>query len=177
MNKLIMSTLVAAGFAAAVPLAIAQANPPAAGQGQHAQRGHHGHHAKQAFRMPGERVEARLAYMKTALKITEAQQSQWDAFAGVMRKQAKEADARIQSHREKRAANTERKRLTAIERLEMRQQFMVASSARIGERLAAQKPLYAALSPEQQQVADQLFAGRGGKHGGRGGRHGGHGRA
>src|SRR5690606_27478455 len=90
MNKLIMSTLVAAGFAAAVPLAIAQANPPAAGQGQHAQRGHHG---KQAFRMPGERVEARLAYMKTALKITEAQQPQWDAFAGVMRKQAKEADA------------------------------------------------------------------------------------
>ena len=172
MNKLIMSTLVAAGFAAAAPLAIAQANPPAAGQGQHAQRGHHGHHAKQAFRMPGERVEARLAYMKTALKITEAQQSQWDAFAGVMRKQAKEADVRIQSHREKRAANTERKRLTAIERLEMRQQLMAASSARIGERLAAQKPLYAALSPEQQQVADRLFAGRGGKHGGRGGRHG-----
>ena len=169
MNKLIMSTLVAAGFAAAVPLAVAQANPPAAAQGQHAQRGHHG---KQAFRMPGERVEARLAYMKTALKITEAQQSQWDAFAGVMRKQAKEADTRIQSHREKRAANTERKRPTAIERLEMRQQFMAASSARIGERLAVQKPLYTALSPEQQQVADRLFAGRGGKHGGRGGRHG-----
>ena len=177
MNKLIMSTLVAAGFAAAVPLAIAQANAPAAGQDQHAQRGHQGHQGKQAFRMPGERVEARLAYMKTALKITEAQQSQWDAFAGVMRKQAKEADARIQSHREKRAANTERKRLTAIERLEMRQQLMAASSARIGERLAAQKPLYAALSPEQQQVADRLFAGRGGKHGGRGGRQGGHGRA
>jgi protein CpxP len=174
MNKLIMSTLVAAGFAAAVPLAIAQANPPAAGQGQHAQRGHHG---KQAFSMPGERVEARLAYMKAALKITEAQQPQWDAFADVMRRQAKEADARIQSHREKRAANTERKRPTAIERLEMRQQFMAASSTRIGERLATQKPLYAALSPEQQQVADRLFAGRGGKHGGRGGRHGGQGRA
>jgi periplasmic protein CpxP/Spy len=169
MNKLIMSTLIAAGFAAAVPLAIAHANPPAVGQHQHAQRGHHD---KQAFRLPGERVEARLAYMKTALKITGAQQLQWDAFADVMRKQAKEADARIQSQREKRAANTERRRLTAIERLEMRQQFMAASSARIGERLAAQKPLYAALSPEQQQVADQLFAGGGGKHGARGGRHG-----
>ncbi len=180
MNKLIMNTLVAAGFAAAVPLAIAQANPPAAGQGQHAQhgqRGHHAQHGKQAFRMPGERVEARLAYMKTALKITDAQQPQWEAFATVARKQAKEADARIQSHREKRAANAERKRPTAIERLEGRQQFMAASSARIGERLAAQKPLYAALSPEQKQVADQLFVGRGGKHGGRGGRHGGHGRA
>jgi len=177
MNKLIMNTLVAAGFAAAAPLAIAQGNPPAAGQGQQAQRGHHGHgdHGKQVFRMPGERVEARLAYMKTALKITETQQPQWDAFADVMRKQAREADTRIQSHREKRAANAGARPLTAIERLEMRQQFMAASSTRIGERLAAQKPLYAALSPEQQQIADRLFAERGGKHGGRGGRHGGHG--
>ncbi|MBX3662787.1 MAG: Spy/CpxP family protein refolding chaperone [Burkholderiales bacterium] len=180
MNKLLMTTLVAAGFAAAAPLAIAQASPPASGQGQHAQhgqRGHHAEHGKKAFRMPGERVEARLAYMKTALKITDAQSPQWDAYAGVMRKQAKEADARIQAHREQRAANSERRRLTAIERLELRQQFMAQASERIGERLAAQKPLYAALSPEQQQIADRLFAGRGGKHGGRGGRHGGHGRA
>jgi len=36
-----------------------------------------------------ERVEARLAYLKTALKITDAQQSQWDAFASVMRKTGK----------------------------------------------------------------------------------------
>lgn len=174
MNKLIMNTLVAAGFAAAVPLAFAQSAAPAAGQGQHAQhgqRGHHAQHGKQAFSMPGERVEARLAYMKTALKITDAQAQQWESFAGVMRKQAKEADARIQTHREKRAASTERKRPTAIERLEMRQQFMVRASERIGERLTVQKPLYAALSPEQQQIADRLFAGRGGKHGGRGGRH------
>jgi len=177
MNKLIMSALIAAGFAAAVPLTMAQtANPvPGAAQGQHAQRGHHG---KQAFRMPGERVEARLAYIKTALKITDAQQAQWDAFAGVMRKQAKEADARIKTRQEKMAANTERKPLTAIERLERRQTRMATASARIGERLSVQKPLYAALSPEQQQVADKLFAaGRGGKHGGRGGPHGGHGRA
>ena len=176
MNKLIMSTLVAAGFAAAVPLAIAQsANAaPGAAQGQHAQRHHQG---KQAFRLPGERVEARLAYLKTALKITAAQQTQWDAFADVMRKQATEADARIKSRQEQMAANTERKRPTAIERLERRQAFMTTASARLGERLAVQKPLYAALSPEQQQVADQLLAGGGGRHGRRGGRHGGHGRA
>ncbi len=178
MNKLMISALIAAGFATAVPLSMAQtANPaPGASQGQHA-HGQRGHHGKQARRLPGERVEARLAYMKTALKITDAQQTQWDAFAGVLRKQAKEADVRIQSHREKMAANTARKRPTAIERLERRQDFMATASARIGERLTVQKPLYAALSPEQQQIADQVFASRGGKHGGRGGRHGGHGRA
>jgi len=177
MNKLMMSALIAAGFATAVPLTMAQpANPsPGAAQGQHAKRFHHGN---EAFSLPSERVEARLAYVKTALKITDAQQAQWDAYAGVVRKQAKEADARIQAHRANMAANTERKRLTAIERLERQQAFMATASTRIGERLTVQKPLYAALSPEQQQVADKLFASRGGKHGGRhGGRHGGHGRA
>ncbi len=170
MNKLMMSALIAAGFAAAVPLSMAQtANPsPGAAQGQHAKRFHHD---KQAFSLPSERTEARLAYVKTALKISEAQQTQWDAYADVVRKQAKAADARFQERRAKMAANTERKRPTAIERLERKQQFMATASARIGERLTVQKPLYAALSPEQQQVADKLFAGRGGKHGGHRGGH------
>ncbi|MBY0271178.1 MAG: Spy/CpxP family protein refolding chaperone [Burkholderiales bacterium] len=176
MNKLMMSALIAAGFAAAVPLTMAQtANPaPGATQGRHTK---HFHHDKQAFSLPSERVEARLAYIRTALKITAAQQTQWDNFAGVMRKQAKDADARVQEHRAKMAANTERKRPNAIERLERQQVFMATASARIGERLAVQKPLYAALSPEQQQVADKVLAGHGGKRGGHGGRHGGHGRA
>jgi protein CpxP len=176
MNKRMMSALIVAGFVTAVPLSMAQnaAQPPGAAQGQHAKRFHHG---KQAFSLPSERTEARLAYVKTALKITTAQQAQWDAYAGVVRKQAAEADVRIKEHRATMAANTERKRPTAIERLERRQVFMAKASEKIGERLAVQKPLYAALSSEQQQVADKLFAGRGGKHGGRGGRHGGHGRA
>lgn len=175
MNKLMMSALMATGFAAAVPLSMAQtANPaPVATQGQHAKNFHHD---KKAFSLPGERVEARLAYIKTALKITAAQQTQWDNFAGVMRKQARDADVRIQEHRAKMAANTERKRPNAIERLERQQAFMATASARISERLSVQKPLYAALSPEQQQVADKVLAGQDGKRGGRG-HHGGHGRA
>lgn len=100
MNKLMMSALIAAGFSTAAPLTMAQtANPPpGAPQGQHAKRFHPD---KQAFSLPSERVEARLAYVKTALKITAAQQSQWDAYAGVVRKQAKEADARMQERRAK----------------------------------------------------------------------------
>lgn len=174
MKKLIMSTLIAAGFAAAVPLTMAQTASPETGaaQGRNAQRFHHD---KQNFRMPGERVEARLADIKSALKITDAQQAQWDAFAGVMRKQAADADARIKTHREEMAARAERKRPTAIERLERRQAHLAAASARMGELLAAGKPLYAALSPEQQQIADKILANRG--HGKRGGQHGGHGRA
>lgn len=173
MNKLIMSTLIAAGLATAAPLTMAQTGNPSAGapQGQHAQRFHHG---KQAFSLPGERVEARLAYLKTALKITDAQQAQWDAFAGVVRKHAKGADERIKARHAQMAQRTEDKRPTAIERLERRQERLATASARLNELLAVGKPLYAALSPEQQQIADKALAHRG--HGGF--RHGGmHGRA
>jgi protein CpxP len=173
MNKLIISTLIAAGFAAAAPLTMAQMGGPVADapQGHHAQRFQHG---KQAFSLPGERVEARLAYLKTALKITDAQQTQWNAFADVMRNHAKSADARIKTWKEKMAQRTERKRPTAIERLERRQEFLAAAATRTGELLAVEKPLYAALSPEQQQIADKVLAGRGHGHGGfhRGDRHG-----
>ena len=174
MNKLIMSTLVAAGLASAASLTMGQTNNPAAGapQGQHAQRFHHG---RDALRLPGERVEARLAYLKTALKITDAQQAQWDAFAGVMRKQAKDADERIKTWKEKMAQRTEHKRPTVIERLERTQERLATASARLNELLAVEKPLYAALSPEQRQIADRTLAARG--QGGRQGRHGRHGRA
>lgn len=175
MNKRMMSALIAAGFVTAMPLSMAQSANPAPGAGHGHGQHQRFHQGKQAFSLPSERVEARLAYIKTALKITDAQQTQWDNFAAVMRKQAKEGDARMQERRAKMAGNTEHKRPTAIERLEHRQAFMASASVRIGERLAVQKPLYAALSPEQQQIADKVLAGHGGKRGGHGGRHGGHG--
>lgn len=166
MKKSVISTLVALSLAAAVvPLAVAQSASPSAAPQRHAQH---------AFRLPGERVEARLAYMKTALKITDAQAPQWDAYANVVRKHAQQADQRFQERRARmaEAKGGERKRPTAIERLERRQQFMKVALERSSERLAVQKPLYAALSPEQKQVADEVFAPRfkRGQH--RGGRHG-----
>lgn len=171
MRKTLISTLVTLSLAAAaVPLAVAQTAAPSASPQRHAQD-------QRAFRLPSERVEARLAYQKTALKITEAQAPQWNAYANVVRKHAQQADQRIQERRTRQAAaqGAERKRLTAIERLERRQQFMKVALERSTERLAVQKPLYAALSPEQQRIADEVFAARGGKRGGHhrgGGRHG-----
>ena len=155
MNKLITSSLISIGIAAAAPLAVAQtadqvAQAPQAPQARHAQR-----------HQQGERVEARLAYFKTALKITDAQQPQWDAFANVLRKHAKDGDARMQKRRAQMAQRGERARPTAIDRMERRQQRLAVTSARLTEVLEAGKPLYAALSSEQQQVADRLLAPRG----------------
>lgn len=168
MKRSIISTLVALSFAAAaVPLAVAQSATPSAAPQRPA-------HSQSAFK-PSERAEARLAYVKTALKITDAQAPQWNAYANVVRKQAQQADQRMQERRARMAAQgAERKRPTAIERLERRQQFLTTAAARSSERLAVQKPLYAALSPEQQRVADEVFAPRGqrGGHHRGGGRHG-----
>ena len=173
MNKLLTAALIAAGLATAMPV-LAQAPSPGADapRAQHAQRHHQG---QRPFSMPSERVEARLAYMKTALKITDAQQTYWNAFAEVQRKQAKDADQRIQSVRAKREAGAKGARPSAIDRLERRQQMMATRSQQLSETINAAKPLYAALSPEQKQIADRLLAGRGerGERGGFG-RHGMH---
>ena len=57
----------------------------------------HEHH----MMMPSDMVEARIAYAKTALKITDAQTQQWNAVADVLRKQAKARDAEIMAMRAK----------------------------------------------------------------------------
>jgi hypothetical protein len=62
------------------------------------------------------------------------------------------------------ARRAEAPQVTAIERLERAQQRTAERSARLNEVLAAAKPLYASLSPEQKQVADGMLAHRG--HGG-----------
>lgn len=164
MKKLLLSTLVSAGLVTvtAAPALAQSAAPGDDGpQARHfAQRQHEG---QRAFRLPSERTEARLAYLKTALKITDAQQPQWDAFADTLRKQAREADQRMQALRTEAAGREKGARPTAIERMERGQARLAAASARLNETLSAAKPLYAALSPEQQKLADELLTPR--RHG------------
>ena len=129
-----------------------------------------GHHEKRPFSQPTERVEARLAYLKTALKITDAQQPQWDAYAGFLRNEAAEREKRMGEWHARWARGGEKRehhRPTAIERIEREQQFHAAAIHRLNAQLEVEKPLYAALSSEQKQVADQVLGshGRGGMRG------------
>jgi protein CpxP len=155
MNRLLGTTLISACFAAmTASMAIAQTtpnpgSPPAAGAMHR--------HADRPFSKPTERVEARLAYEKTALKITEAQQSQWDAYANLVRKNAQALEQRFQSMHHSSPGHDQHRRPSAIERLEKAQSFHAEAVTRINELLAVEKPLYAALSPEQQKVADVVL--------------------
>jgi len=175
MKRVLIAGAVAAAFAVAAPAVVAQSAesftetpailaaapaPDASGTPRAAPE-------RRAFRNPSERLEARLAYMRTALKITDTQQAQWESFANVLRTHARDMDQRVQKFRAARADGTtgaqrpDRRNVTAIERLERTQQRMAERSTRLTEVIAAAKPLYAALSPEQKQVADEMIARRG----------------
>lgn len=140
-------------------MAVAQTAAP---QARHAEQGHH---ARRPFQLPSERVEARLAYLQTALKITDAQKPQWENFAATLRKQALESDKHIQARRTQMAEHSKGQQLGTIERLERRQQMMAVRTQRMGELIAAGKPLYAVFTPEQKQVADGMLASRHGQGG------------
>jgi protein CpxP len=165
MNKLLATTLVSIGLAAAVPATLAQTAGPAAdaGKSQAAQR----QFERRPAMTPSERVEARLAYMRTALKITAAQQAQWDAYANVQRKHAAAMEKRFQERRAQMGQRpADGKRPTAVEQHQRQRDRMVTATQRLDELLAVEKPLYATLSPDQQRVADEVLGGRGGARGG-----------
>ena len=98
-------------------------------------------------------IEGRIAFLKAELGITPQQQAQWDKLAQVMRDNAKELDANFdQLHAQ---AGTETH--NAVERLEAQGRFAALRVQQSGRVLAAFRPLYASLSDQQKQAADQLF--------------------
>jgi hypothetical protein len=190
MKKTLLATAFAAAFALTAPFASAEtpdvlaeltADTPTVlaqvapqGQAQAAQ----GQRPAREFQLPSQRVEARLTAAKAQLKITDAQNTLWENFAGVLRNQARAMDTRFQERRAKWEAakaqggdpRAQRPQVSAIERLEHRQQRLQQASARLNDVLGAAKPLYASFSPEQKQIADTILA----KRGGHGHGHGGH---
>jgi LTXXQ motif family protein len=130
---------------------------------------------QRAFRMPSERLEERLTRVRAALQITDSQQAQWDQLANVLRAHAREMDQRIQTRMAQReqsgAQRPERPQLSAIERLELQQQRLAQRTERLNEVVSAARPLYAAFTPEQQQIADKMLAREGHRRGHHGGGH------
>ena len=107
------------------------------------------HHAMERM-MPGQFVEGRIAFLKAQLKITPAQEAQWQQVEAAMRENAKTLDQTITTARQNRG------NMDAVQRLELREQFAKVRVDNDARLLAAFKPLYASLSPEQQQMANQL---------------------
>ena len=99
-------------------------------------------------------TEGRLAFIKTELKITDAQTPQWNVFADVVRANASAAN---DMHRS--MASQQKSGSTLPERLAMEDKMLsahVQASRKIQEALTK---LYDVLSPEQKKVADGIVIG------------------
>ena len=98
-----------------------------------------------------DRIEGRLAFAKTELKITDAQSAAWNRLAEAIRAAAKTHNQRLKSI----FAGNERPR-TLPERVEAQEKLMTARIEEIRSIKVALQELYALLSDEQKKEADEL---------------------
>ncbi|HTB44157.1 MAG TPA: Spy/CpxP family protein refolding chaperone [Acetobacteraceae bacterium] len=98
-----------------------------------------------------EAAEQRITDLHTRLKITAAEQSQWDQFAQVMLDNAKDLDAAYQQ----RAASFDK--MNAVENMQSYAQIEQSRAQDLQKLVPAFQTLYASLSDDQKQAADRLF--------------------
>ena len=102
-------------------------------------------------------VEGRIAFLKTELKITDAQPPLWNAVADAMRTTAKDTPSMpncmsmMQSMMQTSG--------TLPEKLAAREKTAMAHLEAVRKLKAAVEPLYVALSDDQKKTADQLMFG------------------
>jgi len=120
----------------------AQSNPPAASD--QTQAPHHDFAA---------RLERHIDHLKTALKITPAQQPQFDQVAQALRDNATERQQTFQDLRGQRGQPQ-----SAVDRLETGIKLTQLRATQDQRYLTAFQPLYASFSTDQKQIADKMFA-------------------
>jgi LTXXQ motif family protein len=98
-------------------------------------------------------VEGRIAFLKTELKIADAQQPLWNAVADAMRANAR-AMADMPSGMPMMGTGT-----TLPDKLASHEMMMAAHLDGLRKLRAAVDPLYAALNDDQRKTADELMIG------------------
>ncbi|WP_256750083.1 Spy/CpxP family protein refolding chaperone [Mesorhizobium sp. Mes31] len=102
-----------------------------------------------------DRIDGRLAFLKTELKITDEQAPSWDELAGVIRGTAESHNALMQDMM-KQFQNGEFLKKPLPERLAYQQTHLEARLEQVKTVRAAVEKLYAKLSDEQKQSADEI---------------------
>jgi LTXXQ motif family protein len=104
--------------------------------------------------MMAEHVEGRLAFLKTELKITDAQLPLWSAVADAIR-----ANAKSMSEMSGAMMGSSQTTATLPAKLALHEKMMTAHLEALRRLKTAVDPLYAALGPEQKKSADELLMG------------------
>jgi hypothetical protein len=110
------------------------------------------------------RVEERIAYLHTQLKITPAQETQWKTFADVMR-----ANGQNMGRLYRQRAQAEQTQ-SALDNMKQYALLAQAHADDMKQLVDAFEPLYDSMSPEQKKLADTTFREHGREHAMRGGK-------
>ena len=110
-----------------------------------------------------ERLERRLGFLRSELRITPAQEQAWEAFADAVRREDQQDRDRFRARRDQIRGGPDGRgeRPGIVERLERRQQGLEEQSAHYERLLSALRPLYAALNEDQRRAADENLFSRG----------------
>lgn len=108
-----------------------------------------------------QRVEERIAFLHSTLKITPEQEPQWKTFADQMR-----SNSQNMSDLFKQRANGETTR-NALDDMKQYAQLTQAHAEDMQKLVTAFEPLYNSFSPEQKALADQTFRHHGREAGGK----------
>jgi hypothetical protein len=104
-----------------------------------------------------DRVDGRIAFLRTELKITDAQASAWNAFADVLRTNARKlGEVRSSMMPQPGAAQPQPPTLAA--RLDLQDRWLLARLEGTRTIKTAFTNLYGTLSDEQKKTADELLA-------------------
>jgi hypothetical protein len=104
-------------------------------------------------------AEGRIAFLKTELKVTDAQLPQWNAFAEALRANARRMGGMHETMMQGGMMNQGNAPMSAPDRLDRMERAMTAMLEGLKEMKATLTPLYAVLTEEQKKVADQLIHG------------------
>ncbi|OUL79045.1 Spy/CpxP family protein refolding chaperone [Paraburkholderia hospita] len=97
-----------------------------------------------------QRVEDRIKYLHTQLKITSAQEAQWNTFADVMRSNGEAMGKLFETRRAD--AN-----VSALDDMKQYAEITQAHADGTRKLVDAFEPLYNSFSPEQKKLADTTF--------------------
>jgi hypothetical protein len=104
--------------------------------------------------MAPEHIEGRLAFLRTELRITEAQQPLWDAFADALRANARSMAGAMAGMQ---GMTPQPPRQAALpQRVELQERMLAARLDGLRKVSAALQPLYATLDDAQKRTADTL---------------------
>jgi LTXXQ motif family protein len=102
-------------------------------------------------------VEGRIAFLRTELKITDAQTNVWNAFAEALRANAKKLGD-VRTSMMSQPSNGQQQIPTMVDRLASQEQWLLARLEGTRTIKAAFTDLYRALSDDQKKTANELLA-------------------